>query len=383
MSASDDRIETRVIHAGVGQRIDGAVVTPVFQSVTYAMQDHAAYHDIRYLRLNNSPNHLVLHRKLAALEGGAAALVTASGMAAISTTLFTVLGGGGHLLAQRCLYGGTMDLLTREFKNFGLDYTLIDATDPAGWRAALQPNTRAIYVESLTNPTLEVADFEAVVAFAREHGLVSLIDSTFASPVNFRPIEHGFDLVLHSCTKYLNGHSDIIAGAVIGTVERVEAIRRQLNLLGGSLDPHACFLLERGMKTLALRVRQQNASALAVARMLEAHPAVVQVHYPGLQGHPGHGRASRLFDGFGGMIAFELHGGRAAAERCIARLRLPLHAVSLGGVESLITLPSLASHAGLTAQERAAAGITDGMLRLSIGIEAADDLLADLQQALA
>lgn len=381
--SANDRIETRVIHAGVGPRIDGALVTPIFQSATYEMQSQADYHDIRYLRLNNTPSQLALHRKLAALEGGEAALVTGSGMAAISAALLTVLGAGGHLIAQSCLYGGTMDILTREFAGLGLSYTLIDATDPSQWRDALRPNTRAIYVESLTNPTLEIADFEAVVAFAREQKLVSLIDSTFASPVNFRPIEHGFDLVLHSCTKYLNGHSDITAGAVIGPADLVEDVRKKLNLLGGTLDPHACFLLERGMKTLALRVKQQNESALAVARLLEGHPAVAQVHYPGLQSHPGHGRASRLFDGYGGMIAFELHGGRAAAERCIARLRLPVHAVSLGGVESLITMPSLSVHGGLTAAERATAGINDGLLRLSIGIEAKEDLLMDFQQALA
>ena len=381
--SANDRIETRVIHAGAGPRIDGALVTPIFQSATYEMQSQADYHDIRYLRLNNTPSQLALHRKLAALEDGEAALVTGSGMAAISAALLTVLGAGGHLIAQSCLYGGTMDILTREFAGLGLSYTLIDATDPSQWRDALRPNTRAIYVESLTNPTLEIADFEAVVAFAREQKLVSLIDSTFASPVNFRPIEHGFDLVLHSCTKYLNGHSDITAGAVIGPADLVEDVRKKLNLLGGTLDPHACFLLERGMKTLALRVKQQNESALAVARLLEGHPAVAQVHYPGLQSHPGHGRASRLFDGYGGMIAFELHGGRAAAERCIARLRLPVHAVSLGGVESLITMPSLSVHGGLTAAERATAGINDGLLRLSIGIEAKEDLLMDFQQALA
>lgn len=383
MGASDDRMETRVIHAGVGPRVDGALITPIFQSATYAMHGAQDYHNIRYLRLNNTPSHLALQSKLAALEGAEAALATASGMAAISAALLTVLGAGGHLIAQSCLYGGTMDILTREFAGLGLSYTLIDATDASGWLSALKPNTRAIYVESLTNPTLEVADFEAVVTFAREHQLVSLIDSTFTSPVNFRPIEHGFDLVLHSCTKYLNGHSDLTAGAVIGRASLVEEVRKKLNLLGGCLDPHACFLLERGMKTLALRVRHQNDSALAVARMLEGHPAVAQVHYPGLQAHPGHGRASRLFDGFGGMIAFELHGGRAAAEVCIARLRLPVHAVSLGGVESLITLPSLSIHAELTAEERAAAGISDGLIRLSIGIEAKEDLIADLHQALA
>jgi cystathionine gamma-synthase/cystathionine gamma-lyase/cystathionine beta-lyase len=377
------RIDTRAVHAGESPRIAGSVITPIFQTTMFETLEDTAYHDFGYLRLNNSPNHDAVHRKLAALEGGEAALVAASGMAAISTCLLTVLAPGGHLLAQRALYGGTHDLLTVEFPRLGLGHDFIDAARPETWAAALRPDTRAIYLETMTNPTLEVGDLAAAAAFAKAHGLLAIIDNTFASPVNFRPLEHGFDIVLHSCTKYLNGHSDLVAGAVIGRAELVEAVRTRLNIFGGTLDPHACFLLQRGMKTLAVRVRQQNANALTVASYLQAHPKVKAVHYPGLASHPAHARARTLFDGFGGMLAVSLHGGIEAAERCIAALQLVVHTVSLGGVESLVTMPARSTHSSLSDAERDERGIDSGLMRISIGIEAADDLVADFAQALA
>ncbi len=376
-------IDTRAVHAGESPRIAGSVTTPIFQTAMFETRDDIDYHDIGYLRLNNSPNHQAVQRKLAALEGGEAALVAASGMAAISTCLLTVLAPGGHLLAQRALYGGTHDLLAVEFPRLGLTHDYIDAARPDTWAAALRPDTRAIYLETMTNPTLAIGDLAAAAAFAQAHGLLAIIDNTFASPVNFRPLEHGFDLVLHSCTKYLNGHSDLVAGAVIGRADLVESVRTRLNILGGTLDPHACFLLQRGMKTLAVRVRQQNANALAVAQFLEAHPKVRAVHYPGLPSHPAHTRASALFDGFGGMLAVSLPGGIGAAERCIAALQLVVHTVSLGGVESLVTMPARSSHSTLSDAERSERGIDTGLMRISIGIEAADDLVADFAQALA
>ena len=379
---ADLAIDTRAIHAGETPRYDGAIVTPIFQSAMFDAVDGEAYHDIRYIRLNNTPNHIALQRKLMALEGGEAALVAASGMAAISTCLLTLLAPGGHLLAQQSLYGGTHDLLTSEFPRLGIEHSFINASQPASWAAQLRPNTRAIYVETLTNPTLEVADLVAVAQFAKAHGLLAVIDNTFASPINFRPIEHGYDLVLHSCTKYLNGHSDITAGALVGRTELVAEVRKRLNLYGGTLDPHACFLLQRGMKTLAVRVRQQNATALTLARHLEAHSKVRALHYPGLQRHPGHARAVQLFDGFGGMLALELHGGVAAARACIDALQLVVHTVSLGGVESLVTLPALTTHNTLSEAERERSGISPGIMRLSVGLEAADDLIADFEQAL-
>ncbi|HEY9232848.1 MAG TPA: PLP-dependent aspartate aminotransferase family protein, partial [Blastocatellia bacterium] len=304
--AEYERIETKIIHAGeVSPRIYGAVAMPIFQSAMFEYAGETSYHDIKYIRLNNTPNHQVLHEKLAALENAEAALVTASGMAAISTTLLTVLGAGDHLLAQDCLYGGTHDLLTKEFARFGLSYDFIgDDTD--SWAAQLRPNTRAIYVEAMTNPTLQVADLKSVVRFAKAHGLVTIIDNTFASPINFRPAELGFDLSLHSGTKYLNGHSDIVAGVVIGSREWVEKITHKLNHLGGSMDPHAAFLLHRGMKTLALRVRYQNDSALRLAQFLDKHPRVRHVNYAGLENHPQHARARELFEGFGGVLSFEV-----------------------------------------------------------------------------
>jgi len=376
-------LETKLIHAGEPEpRILGAVAMPIFQSAMFQYQGETSYHDLKYIRLNNTPNHLALHRKLAALENAEAALVTGSGMAAISTSLLTVLKSGDHLLIQNSLYGGTHDFVTHDFAAFGLSYDFIEAERPETWQALLKPNTKAIYVEAMTNPLLQVADLEAVVKFARAHGLVSLIDSTFASPVNFRPLEWGFDLSLHSGTKYLNGHSDIVCGVVMGAAAWVEKITHRLNHLGGTLDPHAAYLLHRGLKTLALRVRYQNESALAIARFLARHPVVAQVNYAGLESHPGHQRARRLFSGFGGVLSFEPRGGVEAADVFLQSVRLPLIAISLGGVDTLATRPAITTHAGLSAEDRRRAGIADGLIRLSIGIEATDDLIEDFDQAL-
>src|ERR1700722_10924514 len=377
-------LETKLIHAGEPEPlIEGAVAMPIFQSSTYEYAGQTSYHDLRYIRLNNTPNHTVLHRKLAALENAESALVAGSGMAAISATLLTVLAGGGHLLAQDCVYGGTHDLLVEEFPRYGLSVDFVDGDEPATWREAIRPNTKAIYVEAMSNPLLQVSDLQAAVDFAAENGLVSIIDNTFASPINFRPAEIGFDLSIHSGTKYLNGHTDIVAGAVIGRADLVESITHTQNHLGGSLDPHACFLLHRGMKTLAVRVRHQNESALKIARFLEAHPKVRQVNYPGLESSPDHLRACDLLDGFGGMLSFELEGGVAAADNFIDHVTLPISAPSLGGVESLITRPATTSHSGMTPEERSLAGITEGLIRLSVGLEATEDLIEDFSRSLA
>jgi cystathionine beta-lyase/cystathionine gamma-synthase len=377
------RLDTLLIHAGEPTpRIGGAVAMPIFQSANFEYGGEESYDDLKYIRLNNTPNHVALHQKLAAVEGGEAALVTASGMAAISTALLTVLSSGDHLLAQACLYGGTHDLITKDLAAFGISHDFIDANDPESWAQLLKPTTKAVYVETMTNPLLEVADLRAIVAFAKQHGLVSLIDNTLASPVNFRPLGIGFDLSIHSATKYLNGHSDIVAGAVIGSKTRITRITHRLNHLGGSLDPHAAFLLHRGMKTLAVRMRHQNASALRIAEFLAQHPAVASVNYPGLKTHPNHGRAVELFSGYGGVLSVELRGGVDAADRLITRARLPISAPSLGGVESLMTRPATTSHAGMSAADRRRLGISDGLVRISVGIEATEDLIADLAQAL-
>jgi cystathionine beta-lyase/cystathionine gamma-synthase len=378
------RIETKAVHSGeISPRVLGAVSLPIFQTAMYEYEAAANYHDIKYIRLNNTPNHLALHRKLAALENAESALVLASGMAAITTTLLTVLSAGDHLLAQDSLYGGTHDFLTKDLASFGISYDLVDGARPEAWAAKVRPETKAFYVETISNPLIRIPDLEAAVAFAREHRLVSIIDNTFASPVNFRPPEHGFDLSIHSGTKYLNGHSDIVGGAVIGRAALVERVLHKLDHLGGSMDPHACFLLHRGLKTLALRVRFQNESAQAIARFLAGHPAAARVNYPGLEGHPGHAIAARLFDGFGGMMSFELKGGVEAAERFMKKVTIPLIAPSLGGVETLMTRPATTSHLGLDPDERRALGISDGLIRLSVGVEATEDLIADFRRALA
>jgi cystathionine beta-lyase/cystathionine gamma-synthase len=372
-----------VIHAGEpNPRIGGAVVMPVFQSAMYVTAGEKSYDDTTYIRLNNTPNAKALAEKLAALENAEAALVTASGMAAISTSLLTVLSAGDHVLAQDCLYGGTHDFVTRDLEKFGISYTFIDGNDSDSWAKKVRPNTKAVFVETISNPLIQVPDLEAVVEFAKHHKLVSIIDNTFASPVNFRPPEHGFDLSVHSATKYLNGHSDIVAGAVIGGSELVEKVTHRLNHLGGSLDPHAAFLLHRGVKTLALRVRCQNDSALQIARYLEKHPRISKVNYPGLESHPDHERAEKLFDGFGGMMSFELRGGVEAAESFMQRAKLPIVAPSLGGVETLMTRPSRTSHSGLLIEDRRRLGISDELIRFSVGIEATKDIIMDLEQAL-
>jgi len=355
---------------------------PIFQSAMFEYAGETSYHDLRYIRLNNTPNHEVLHEKLSALENAEAALVTSSGMAAISTTLLTVLSNGDHLLAQNSLYGGTHTFVTDDLGKFGISYDFIDGDNPDSWKRKLRKNTKAIYVETITNPLVEVADHKAIVQFARENKLISLIDNTFASPINFRPPEHGFDVSLHSCTKYLNGHSDIVGGAIIGRRELVDRVKHRLDHLGGSLDPHACFLLHRGMKTLALRVRYQNENALKIANFLQNHSAIAKVNYPGLESHHQHDRARELFDGFGGMLSFELKEGAMAAKEFMKKITIPIKAPSLGGVETLLTLPAITSHVGMRPEERQALGITDGLIRMSVGIEATEDIIEDFGNAL-
>jgi cystathionine beta-lyase/cystathionine gamma-synthase len=358
------------------------VVTPIFQSSTFEYHGED-YHDVGYMRLSNTPNHRVLAARLAAVEGSEAALVTGSGMAAIAGALLTVLGSGDHVLVQDCLYGGTRGLLDNQLGRLGITHTIIDMERPGDWPAALNDGTRAIYVETLSNPLIQVADLQAVVDFAKRHGLLSIVDNTFASPVVCTPAMLGFDLVIESCTKYMSGHNDLIAGCVAGSAELVARIKRTLDHLGGHLDAHGCFLLERGLKTLALRVRQQSASAARIAEALSREAAVKLVHYPGLAAHPQHARAKRLLRGFGGMLSFELHGGVEAAEALLGGLRIPIVAASLGGAESLIIRPAAAVHSALSAEQRARTGIADALIRFSVGLECVDDLLEDVQTVLA
>ena len=375
------RFDTLAVHGG--ERVpgpEGSVVYPIFQGTVFTSEPGEDYHDIKYHRLNSTPSQRYLHDKLAALEGAEAAVATSSGMAAVTTILHTLLGAGDHILVSDVLYGGTHDFITAHAGRLGWEYTVIDPQDPSSW--AVRPNTRAILVETITNPLMRVGRLRDVIAFARSNDIVSVVDNTFASPVNFRPVVAGFDLVFNSATKYLGGHSDLVAGSIAGSAEMVEKVRHTLNLYGGSLDPHAGYLLARSLKTLGVRVRQQNANAQAVASLLEDSPKVSAVNYVGLPSHPDHTHASEQLAGYGGMLSFQLAGGVAAAEVMLSALTLPAVAPSLGGVETLITRPALTSHAGMTPEARAAAGIADDLIRLSVGIEDAEDLLADFSAAL-
>jgi len=373
-------LDTRSVHAGEPDpRIEGAVTLPIFQTATYTHDDPEA--SPRYVRYNNSPNHEALHDKLASLTQTESALVTASGMAAISSALLSFLDAGDHLVAPRALYGGTLDLFDDLLPRFEIDHTLVADDSPDAWAAAVQPNTTVLYAESITNPLLEVPDLEAMGRFAEAHDLVAVIDNTFGSPVNLCPATIGFDVVLHSATKYLGGHSDLAAGVVAGPSELLDGVRHTTKLLGGMLDPHACFLLHRSLKTLGVRVRQQNETAQAVAEALASHNAIDRVRYPGLPSHPDHERAQSLLDGSGGMMSFELV-PEATVDAFFDALSLPIRAPSLGGVETLITQPIHTSHKNVDPAVREELGITERFVRLSVGLEGATDLVNDLTAAL-
>jgi cystathionine beta-lyase/cystathionine gamma-synthase len=338
--------------------------------------------EVIYSRYGNNPAQLALAKKYALLEGAEDAVFVSSGMAATALAHLAVLRPGDHLVSSAWIYGGTQQLFDQELAKFGIAVTYVDPAQPRGWRRAIRKHTRAIFVETPTNPLLRVVDLTLVAQIAREAGIALLVDATFASPCNFRPLEHGADVVITSATKYLNGHSDVIAGAVAGSAPIVEEVSRLAKTWGTAIDPHAAWLVDRGLRTLAVRMERHNANGLAVARWASEHPAFAQVHYPGLDAHPDHAHAAHVLDGFGGMVGLELAGGRTAAERMLGRLKVITHAPSLAGVESLISEPRFTSHKGLTPEQRAAMGIPDGFLRLSCGIEDADDLIADLTQAL-
>jgi cystathionine gamma-synthase/cystathionine gamma-lyase/cystathionine beta-lyase len=383
MDKAGYRMETLAVHSGERRPgPEGSVIFPIYQGTVFSLEPGTDYHDIKYIRLSSNPSQRYLHDRLAALEGAEAAVATASGMAAVTAILLTFLKKGDHLLAGSCLYGGTHDFLTRHAEDLGMSYSFVDDQRPGTWKEAIRPSTRMFLVETITNPLMRVPRLEEVVGFARKEGLMTAIDNTFASPVNFRPLAAGFDLAFHSATKYLNGHSDLVAGCVLGSGERINRVRRTLNHFGGSLDPHAGFLLARGTKTLALRVRAQNANALALARFLASHPKVKEVNYPGLEVHPDHAHARKLLSGFGGMLSLRLEGGVAAAERLLRSVLIPYVAPSLGGVETLIVQPAKSSHAGMKREERERLGITEDLLRVSCGIEAAEDLVEDFRQGL-
>jgi cystathionine beta-lyase/cystathionine gamma-synthase len=380
------RLSTKLIHAGEPHpRIEGAVAMPIFQSSTFEFSGGpgTSYHDVRYIRLNNTPNHVALSQKLSALEETEDALVTASGMAAVSAALMSLLRTGDHVLANDCLYGGTVSLFDDDLAAVGIGTSYVDGNDPSSWKQHLRPSTKVFYVEAITNPLMQVIDLDAVVEFAKAHSLVTIIDATMATPINFRPATRGFDLVVHSATKYLNGHSDLVAGVVAGKRDLVARAKKKLDHLGGTLDPHTCFLLHRGLKTLGVRMRHQNESSLRIARFLAAHPGVAAVNHPWLESSAGYARARALFTGGGGMLSFRPKGGARAADAFTRGVRLAISAPSLGGPETLVTRPTTTSHAGLPAAQREKLGITDDLVRVSIGLEDPEDLEADFAQALA
>jgi cystathionine beta-lyase/cystathionine gamma-synthase len=385
MSGGDGNlgIETLAVHSGERRPgPEGSVVFPIYQGTVYAVPPGTDYHDIKYHRLSTTPSQTYLHEKLAALEGAEAAVATSSGMAAITTSLLTVLRSGDHLLVSDVLYGGTHDFITQHTADLGWSYTLVDTTRPETWAEALRPQTKLFLCETITNPLMRVGRLRELVAFAKAHDLVTVIDNTFATPVNFRPLSIGFDLVCHSATKYLNGHSDLVAGCVVGSADWIGRVRRTLNHYGGSLDPSAGYLLARGLKTLALRVAAHNANAGTLADALAGHTQIGQVNYPGLPAHPDHDHAAELLRGFGGMLSVRVRGGAAAAELLLDALRIPSVAPSLGGVETLITIPTKTSHAGMSREDRDRIGVTDDLVRISCGVESATDLVDDFARAL-
>jgi cystathionine beta-lyase/cystathionine gamma-synthase len=380
---------TLAIHSGEPKHgLNSPVTVPIVRSSNFTFANTAemkrwaegkskAYIYTRY----GNPTLAVAEAKIAELENGEAAVVTASGSAAISSALLSLLQAGDELIATRQLYGGSYRLMRDILPRMGIRVHHVEA-NLDGVDRLVNAKTRAIYVESPTNPTLGLVDLKKVVALARKHKLVSLIDNTFATPILQKPLDLGFDLVLHSATKYLAGHSDIVAGAVAGNRERVGKVREMMISLGGSMDPDPAYLLIRGLKTLEIRVRRQCESAMAVARFLERHPKIGRVHYPGLASHSEHRLAKRQMTGFGGMLAFDLKGGLSAARRFCDRTRIFLLAASLGGVESLIVLPIYTSHYRMSAVELAAARVGPGTVRMSIGLEDPADLISDLKWAL-
>lgn len=381
MHSNNMAADTLAVHAGE-HHPDGAVITPVYQSAMFKFAADAEVESLKYLRYNNSPNQTALQEKLAALERAEAGLVCASGMAAITAAVMCTLRPGDHVLAQEGLYGGTLSLFRDELPQRGIDVDFVNKDDRDQWRACLRPSTKVFYCESLTNPLLHVADLRGIAEFAGEHKLLSIVDATFTPPCNFRPLDLGFDLVCHSLTKYLNGHSDVVGGAVLGARSIVDHVLKFQKRYGATMDPHTCFLVQRGVKTLVLRMERINSNALQLAEWLSEQEGIADVVYPGLSRHADYQRASELFQGFGGMLCFELKGGFDVASEFMRRVRIPLAAPSLGGVESLLTLPARSSHAGLSEEARRQMGISPSLIRMSVGIEAFEDLRDDLAQAL-
>jgi cystathionine gamma-synthase len=382
------RAETQAVRGGMNlSKKNAPLNTPIYQTSTFEVTDieeqlRATSTDHFYTRYGN-PTHTVAENAIAELEGAEAALLFASGMSAISTTMLALLRSGDHVIAQRDIYGGVTKFLTQWLPKFGVEVTLVDTTDYAQHTAAIRPNTKIIHLESPTNPTLRVVDLKKVAGLAQGHGIITVIDSTFSTPINCRPIEFGIDLVMHSGTKYFGGHADLICGILAGRKDLIDTIHATRTTLGCNMDPHAAWLLLRGIKTLAVRVQRQNENALAVARFLKLHRKVRSVSYPFLEDHPQRALAMEQMHGGGGVLSFEIDGTGEDACRFAEALELFTLAPSLGGVESLVTIPVVTSHAMIHPEERQKMGVSEQLIRLSVGIEHAEDLIADLERGFA
>lgn len=372
-------INTICAHAGEleDKQFHGAV-SPLYMSTSYAFEDVEVK---RYPRYFNTPNQVALAQKMAALEHGEAALIFGSGMAAVSTALLAFLNSGDHVVFQNTLYGGTSNLVVEEFDKFGIEYTFTEDEKASSFKKEIKEHTKVIYIETPSNPLLTITDVKAIAELAKKHGLVSMIDNTFASPVNQNPIDLGIDVVIHSATKYMGGHSDILAGTVISSEAHIDTIFQLAKNLGGSLSDYTVWLLERSLKTMGLRVKAQNANAQAMAEYLSNHKDIDAVYYPGLKSHPDHEIAKKQMKGFGGMLSFTLKGGLNSS-LFQKKLKLIKSSMSLAGVESTMLSPSKTSHGLLTSEERAKQGISDGLIRFSLGIEEIEDLTADIDQAI-
>lgn len=367
---------TQSVHAGSpGDPLYGGVVNPIYVSSAYDYEE-----TVRYPRYYNTPNQTAVAEKITALENGQDGLVFSSGMAAIMTSLFAMVKAGDHIIFQNDLYGGTHHAALYELNRYGITYTMVDATDPSNFEKAIRKETKVIYIETPSNPLLKITDIKKVASIAKKHKLVTIIDNTFASPVNQNPIDLGIDIVTHSGTKYIGGHSDLCCGLMVSSKKLTNKIKASAMHFGGSLDAQTCYLVERSLKTIVLRVNQQNSNAMTIARFLESENKVGKVFYPGLKTHPLQSIAKKQMPGgFGGMLSFEVKG---SPDKFMKKLKYIKRAVSLGGVESTINSPMRTSHSKLTAEERKAVGISDKLVRFSVGIEDPTDLINDIKQAL-
>ena len=380
MELKKSGINTLCTHYGeLEDPIYKGAVSPLYMSTSYAFEDVAVK---RYPRYFNTPNQVALAKKIAALEHCEASLIFGSGMAAVSTAMLAFLSAGDHVVLQKTLYGGTYNFVVEELARFGISYTFTKGLAPNDFEAALQDNTKVIYIETPSNPLLTITDLKAVGVIAKKAGIVSMIDNTFASPVNQNPADFGIDVIIHSATKYMGGHSDICAGAVAASQAHIDQVFRLAKNFGGSLSDYTVWLLERSIKTMGIRVKAQNENAMEMATYLEAHPEVSKVYYPGLKSHPDHELAAAQMSGFGGMVSFTFKSGKKEdAVSFLEKLKVFTLAESLGGVESLANHPALMTHASIPEDKRKEIGITDDLVRLSTGVEDIDDLLADLEQA--